>query len=92
MSFGLANAPATFQAYINNALREVLDICAVVYLDDILVYFSSRKQHEQDVQCVFELLQQAQLYVKASKCEFEVERVFFLDFIVEAQSVEMKPD
>jgi hypothetical protein len=38
MPFGLANAPATFQVYINRALRDLLDQFYVVYLDDILIF------------------------------------------------------
>ena len=36
--FGLVNAPATFQAYINQALVGLVDVICVVYLDDILIY------------------------------------------------------
>jgi hypothetical protein len=36
--FGLINAPATFQSLMNDIFRDMLDICVVVYLDDILVY------------------------------------------------------
>ena len=38
LPFGLSNAPATFQAYINQALLGILDVYCVVYLDDILIY------------------------------------------------------
>ena len=38
MPFGLCNAPATFQSYINNALRDFLDDFCVAYLDDVLIY------------------------------------------------------
>ena len=38
MLFGLSNAPATFQKYVNKILVEKLDIFIIVYLDDILIY------------------------------------------------------
>ena len=38
MSFGLFNAPATLQKYINKILAKKLDIFIIVYLDDILIY------------------------------------------------------
>lgn len=43
--FGLTNAPAAFQGYINYALSDLLDICCVVYLDDILIYSNSEEEH-----------------------------------------------
>lgn len=38
MPFGLSNAPASFQGYINKILAEKLDIIVIVYLDDMLIY------------------------------------------------------
>jgi hypothetical protein len=38
MPFGLCNAPATFQSYINRALLGYLDVFCVVYLDDVLIF------------------------------------------------------
>ena len=38
MFFGLTNAPATFQGYINKIFAEKLNIFAIVYLDDIFIY------------------------------------------------------
>lgn len=45
MPFGLCNAPASFQHYINNVLFDLLDKTCTAYLDDVLVYSSSRKGH-----------------------------------------------
>lgn len=52
MPFGLCNAPATFQRLMNTVLREKLDICVTVYLDDILVFSPNDEAHEQDLHWV----------------------------------------
>jgi hypothetical protein len=45
MQFGTTNAPADFQRYINNAIREALDDFASAYLDDVLIYSDSEEEH-----------------------------------------------
>lgn len=45
MHFGLTNALATCQQYVNDILRELLDYFVVVYLDDILIYLEDPSQH-----------------------------------------------
>ena len=52
MNFGLTNAPASFQAYINNALLEYLDVFYTAYLDDILIYSNSKKEYTRHVRQV----------------------------------------
>ena len=42
MPFGLCNAPSTFQAFINDVLREYLDVFCSAYLDDILIYSDNK--------------------------------------------------
>ncbi len=42
---GLINTPATFQAYINQALRGLVDDFCIVYLDDILVFSKTKEEH-----------------------------------------------
>ena len=49
MPFGLANAPATFQGYINYILRDYLDVFCIAYLDDILIYSSDPAEHTRHV-------------------------------------------
>ena len=41
MLFGLFNAPATFQKYINKILAQKLDVFVIVYLDNILIYIKN---------------------------------------------------
>ncbi|KAJ9532477.1 hypothetical protein QJQ45_010502 [Haematococcus lacustris] len=74
LSFGLTNAPATFQRVMNDAFAPVLGKCALVYLDDILVMSKSLPDHMQHLRLVFDLLRANKLYAKMSKslAEFAV--------------------
>ncbi|KAF8747110.1 hypothetical protein RHS01_11447 [Rhizoctonia solani] len=38
MTFGLTNAPAAFQHFMNKLFKDLLDVCVIIYLDDILIY------------------------------------------------------
>ena len=49
MPFGLTNAPATFQALMNHLRRDLVDVCVVVYLDDILIAHSDWAEHRRIV-------------------------------------------
>ena len=89
MPFGLANAPATFQAYINKALAGLVDTICVVYLDDILIYSATPEKHWDHVREVLERLRQYKLYGNLKKCEFSTTKVEFLGFIVSTEGVSM---
>ena len=63
MPFGLFNAPASFQGYINKVLAEKLDIFVIVYLDDILFYTEDPGQgHVEAVRWVLGALRKRGLY------------------------------
>ena len=88
---GLTNSPATFQAYINHALRGLVDDFCIVYLDDILVFSKTQEEHEDHLQRVCERLRGAELYAKPSKCQFFQKEIEFLGFIVGTQGIRMDP-
>lgn len=89
MPFGLTNAPATFQAYINRAMVGLVDVCCVVYLDDILVYSDTREQHVRDLRAVLERLRRFALYASWKKCKFFTDEVAFLGYTVSTAGVSM---
>ena len=93
MPFGLANAPASFQAYINKAMAGLLDIICVVYLDDILIYTvdDDPETHWEAVRKVLARLQEFKLFVNIKKCNFLATEVEFLGFIVSREGVTMDP-
>ena len=72
--FGLANAPSTFQKYINWALRDFLDEFCSAYIDDILIYTDGTQvEHREHVRKVFSRLRDSGLQIDIDKCEFEVQ-------------------
>ena len=91
MPFGLCNAPGTFQHYMNDTFRDFLDKFLIVYLDDLLVYSDTLAEHKRHVRLVLERLRQAELCLKPSKCEFHVQEISFLGFVVGSQGVKMDP-
>ncbi|KAI0992782.1 hypothetical protein K3495_g15403, partial [Podosphaera aphanis] len=83
--FGLVNAPASFQRYINESLREHLDLDATAYVDDILAYTDGDEEsHWNTVRKILEKLDKAGLYLDIDKCEFLRHEVKYLGFIVRA--------
>lgn len=92
--FGLAGAPSTFQRYINWSLREFLDDFVSAYLDDVLVFTNgSLRKHREHVAKVLERLRQAGLQLDIDKCDFEVQNVKYLGFMLEAgKGIRMDPE
>jgi hypothetical protein len=91
MPFGLTNAPATFQALINDILREYLDEFVVAYLDDILIYSKTRKEHIKHVRLVLKALEGAGMRINGEKSTFHASEVEFLGFIITRDGVKMDP-
>ena len=91
MPFGLTNSPPTFQAYINDVLREGLDDFVTAYIDDLLIFSQTRKEHRQHVNWVLEKLQAAGLQVDIEKCEFEQEEVHYLGMILGRHGIRTDP-
>ncbi|GJJ67909.1 hypothetical protein EMPS_00255 [Entomortierella parvispora] len=76
--FGLTNAPASFSNMMLRVLDPVLDKWVVVYLDDLLIYSKTKKEHLQHLRSVLALLRKNGLYAKLSKCSFMQDETEFL--------------
>ncbi|KAJ1582484.1 hypothetical protein NDA11_004644 [Ustilago hordei] len=92
MPFGLANAPAHFQSFINDIFRDIIGIYVVVYLDDFLIFSDTEEAHVKHVTEVLTCLRSNRLFAKLSKCEFHTKTVKFLGYIIKPTGIEMDPE
>src|SRR5258708_7505376 len=91
MPFGLSNAPAAFQRFINDVLGDLLDVCMIGYLDDILIYSDSLDEHKDHVRDMLRRLWDAGLYANPRKCMFHTDTVEYLRFILSLEGLRMDP-
>ncbi|XP_075172214.1 uncharacterized protein LOC142243902 [Anomaloglossus baeobatrachus] len=91
MPFGLCNAPAVFQELVNDVFRDLLYVCVVVYLDDILVFSPDLQTHRENVQQVLQRLRENRLYAKYEKCVFEQSSLPFLGYLITDTGLQMDP-
>jgi hypothetical protein len=83
MPFGFVNAPSIFQRAISETLDPVLYSCALVYVDDIVIYSSSFSDHLNDLAKVFNLLGKFNWKIKLTKCQFANKSINYLGHKVE---------
>ncbi|GLI67045.1 hypothetical protein VaNZ11_011232 [Volvox africanus] len=91
LSFGLTNAPATFQAVMDRMFRPFIDRFVVCYLDDILVYSKTHEEHLEHLRLVLDVMRREQLFAKRAKCFWAQPQVEYLGHIVSATGVKMDP-
>ena len=92
MPFGLTNAPASCQELVNNVLRNMLNLSVIAYLDDILIFLKTMKQHIIDVQNTLTCLAKVNLLLEPEKCEFHRTQVQFLGYIITREGVKADPE
>ena len=91
MPFGLSNAPGTFQHFVNDVLRPYLDIFCTAYIDDILIYSDSLKEHRKHVRLVLEALEEHGIQLDIDKCEFHETEVTYLGYVISTDGIKMDP-
>ncbi|KAF8748843.1 hypothetical protein RHS01_10555 [Rhizoctonia solani] len=64
MTFGLTNTPTAFQHFMNKLFKDLLDVCIIIYLDDILIYSKDDTSHTQHVHEVLQHLMENQLFAR----------------------------
>ncbi len=80
MPFGMKNASATFQRLMNDLTSDLVG--CVAYIDDLIVYSDTWKEHLIRLKSLLQALKNANLVVKLNKCEFAHARVEYLGYVV----------
>ena len=91
MSFGLTNAPATFQWLMESCLGDLNLRWCIICLDDVIIYSATPAEHIYQFRGAFKKLSQAGLKLKSSKCSFFQIRISHLGHVVSELGIETDP-
>jgi hypothetical protein len=82
MFFELINELTFFQHYINDVLFNCLHKFCQIYLNDILIYSKTLKEHRSHVKEVLDKLHETDLQIDIDKCEFKIQKISFLELLI----------
>lgn len=91
MPFGLSNAPATWQRFIDNVLGPELEVNVFVYLDDIVLVSSDFDKHLEILDKVLGRLKDAKLTLNKAKCQFCRSELKYLGYMVDSRGLRVDP-
>jgi len=91
MFFGMTNSPATFQAMMNEILRDLINEGKVAaFVDDILVGTETEEGHDEIVEEILRRLEENDLYIKPEKCVWKARKIGFLGVVIGPNGIEME--
>jgi len=91
MFFGLMNSPATFQAMMNELLRDLINTGKIAaFIDDMIVGTEIEEGHDELVVEVIKRLEENDLYVKLEKCRWKVREMGFLGVMIGPEEIKME--
>jgi len=91
MFFRMTNSPATFQAMMNEILRDLINEGKVaVFVDDVLVGTETEERHDEIVKEILRRLEENDLYIKPEKCVLKVRKIGFLGVVIGPNRIEME--
>jgi len=93
MFFGMTNSPATFQAMMNEILRDLINEGKVAtFVDDVLVGTEMEEGHDEVVEEILRRLEENDLYVKLEKCVWKARKIGFLGIVIGPNGIEMEAE
>ena len=92
MTFGLCNAPATFQRGMDIALNGLIGKDCLVYIDDVVIFANSCQELMEKCQRIFDRMRKYNLKAKWKKCQFLTDTITYLGFIISDGVIKPNPD
>jgi hypothetical protein len=92
MPFGLMNAPAVFQEFMNAIFRDVIDEWVVIYMDEILVFSNSKEEYSGHVREVLSRLRKRHLFLKPRKCDFFTTSTSFIGISITPEGISIEKE
>jgi len=93
MFFRMTNSPATFQAMMNEILRDLINKGKVaVFVDDVLVGTETKEGHDEIVEEILRRLEENDLYIKPEKCMWKARKIGFLGVVIGPDGIEMEAE
>jgi len=93
MFFRMTNSPATFQAMMNEILRDLINEGNVaVFVDDVLVGTETEEGHNKIVEEILKRLEENNLYIKPEKCVWKVRKIGFLGVVIGPDRIEIEKE
>jgi len=93
MFFGMTNLPATFQAMMNEILRDLINEGKVAaFVDDMLVGTETEEGHDEIVEEILKRLEENDLYIKPEKYVWKVRKIGFLGVVIGPKGIEMEKE
>ena len=92
MFFGMMNSPATFQCFMNDSFRDMIaEGWLLIYMDNLLIFSPDEKTHEERAKQVLAWMEELDLHLRLSKCQFAVSEVEYLGMIIKPNELAMDP-
>ena len=91
MPFGVTNAPAVIMDLINRVFSPYLDQFVVVFINDMLIYSKSDREHVEHLRIVLQTLQQEQLHTNQSKYEPWLDYIAFFGHMISKEGISIDP-
>jgi len=93
MFFGMTNSLATFQAIMNEILRDLINEGKVAaFVDDVLVGTETEEEHDEIMEEILRRLEENNLYIKPEKCMWKARKIGFLGIVIGPNGIEMEAE